>query len=168
MNDARPPHPQPRPGTPMPEATPHPARRGGRRWLVAALLAALAIGLAYCVMAPAPVPVAEAPAPAATDVSAGMADALASISAALTGITDPASAETALPGLTDALATLNGFEDDVAAMPDAGRTSLQQIVAAALPAIRENAARLKTDGPVAAVVGPVVDDILAELTAYSA
>lgn len=152
----------------MPEAAPYPARRSGRRWLVAAFLALLAIGLAYCVMAPAPAPVAEAPAPAPADVSARVADALTSISAALTGITDPAGAETALPRLTDALATLNGLEDDVAALPDAGRASLQRIVTAALPAIRESAARLKTDGPVAAVVGPVVDDILAELTAYSA
>ena len=39
---------------------------------------------------------------------------------------------------------------------------------AALPAIRTAAERLKTDGPIAAVVGPVVDDILAKLTAFAA
>ena len=39
---------------------------------------------------------------------------------------------------------------------------------AALPSIQTAAERLKADGPIAAVVGPVVDDILARLTAFSA
>ena len=56
----------------------------------------------------------------------------------------------------------------MAALPEAGRTALKEMVAAALPAIRTGAERLKADGPIAAVVGPVVDDILAKLTAFAA
>ena len=56
----------------------------------------------------------------------------------------------------------------MAGLPAEGRTALKDMVAAALPAIRTGAERLKTDGPIAAVVGPVVDDILAKLTAFAA
>ena len=41
----------------------------------------------------------------------------------------------------------------MSALPEAGHTALQQMVKAALPAIQTGAERLKTDGPIAAVVG---------------
>ena len=56
----------------------------------------------------------------------------------------------------------------MSALPEAGHTALQQMVKAALPAIQTGAERLKTDGPIAAVVGPVIDDILAKLNAFAA
>ena len=133
---------------------------------------------------PQPAPEPAAPAPAApsdtaaapatplfvggVDIGAAVSATLAGLSTTFGGITDPASAQAALPKLTEARDALAGFEARCRRCPRPGTTALQQMVKAALPAIQTAAERLKADGPIAAVVGPVVDDILARLTAFSA
>ncbi len=102
------------------------------------------------------------------DVGAGVSGALDRISSAFSGITDTASAEAALPQLTEARDTLNGLETTVSALPAEGKSALQQMVSAALPTIESSANTLLADSAVAGVVKPVVDDIIAKLKAFSA
>ena len=129
--------------------------------------------------APAPEPAAPAPSDSAAvpanplvvggvDIGASVSSALAGITSTFDGITDAASAQAALPKLTEARDALSGVEGTVAGLPAEGRTALKDMVAAALPAIRTGAERLKGDGAIAAVVGPVVDEILAKLNAFAA
>jgi outer membrane biosynthesis protein TonB len=128
--------------------------------------------------ATAPAPATPAPADSAAtpasplvvggvDIGASVSTALSTITSTFEGITDAASAQAALPRLTEARDALAGVETAAAGLPAEGRTALQQMVSTALPAIRTGAERLKADGAIAAVVGPVVDDILARLTAFA-
>jgi hypothetical protein len=91
-----------------------------------------------------------------------------SVSSAFAGITDVASAEAALPQLTEARDTLTGLESTVSALPAEGKTALQQLVSAALPTIQSSADTLLADSAVAGVVKPVVDEIIAKLQAFAA
>ena len=79
-----------------------------------------------------------------------------------------ASAEAALPGLTEARDTLTGLDATVSALPAEGKTALQALVSAALPALQTSADTLLADSAVAGVVKPVVDEILAKLRAFAA
>jgi hypothetical protein len=102
------------------------------------------------------------------DVGAGVSGVLDQISASFSGITDAASAEAALPQLTEARDALSGLEASVSALPAEGKTALQQMVSAALPTIESTANDLLADSAVAGVVKPVVDNIIATLKGYAA
>jgi hypothetical protein len=102
------------------------------------------------------------------DVGAGVSGVLDQLSASFSGITDAASAEAALPQLTEARDTLNGLEASVSALPAEGKTALQQMVSAALPTIESTANDLLADSAVAGVVKPVVDNIIATLKSFAA
>ena len=100
---------------------------------------------------PAPTDTAAVPANplvvGGVDIGASVSAALASITATFTGITDAASAQAALPKLTearDALSRPRGHRRRRS--PEAGHAALKQMVTAALPAIQTGAERLKTDG----------------------
>jgi hypothetical protein len=102
------------------------------------------------------------------DVGAGVSGVLDQLSASFSGITDAASAEAALPQLTEARDALSGLEASVSALPAEGKTALQQMVSAALPTIESTANDLLADSAVAGVVKPVVDNIIATLKGFAA
>lgn len=123
--------------------------------------------------APAPADSAAAPADdplvvGGVDVGAQVSGALDSLASSFAGITDAATAEAALPRLTEARDTLGGLESTVSALPAEGRTALQGLVSAALPTLQSSADTLLADSAVAGVVKPVVDEILAKLRAFAA
>ena len=101
------------------------------------------------------------------DVGAQVQGTLDNITSALSGITDAESAQAALPDLTEARDTLSGLEGTLSGLPDAGRTALNSMVSSALPAIRSSADELLADSAIAGVIKPVVDDILARLSAFA-
>jgi hypothetical protein len=102
------------------------------------------------------------------DIGAGVKGALDTLTSTFSGITDAASAQAALPKLTEARDALNGFEGTVTALPAEGKSALKTLVAGALPTIQASADKLLADSAIAGVVKPVVDDILAKLKAFSA
>jgi hypothetical protein len=55
----------------------------------------------------------------------------------------------------------------VEALPAEARTSLQSMIAAALPGIEAAAEKLTADATIGPVVKPAVDGILAKLRAYA-
>ncbi len=73
-----------------------------------------------------------------------------------------------MPKLVVARDRLNAIEDAVDSLHEDGRAALKGIIEGRLPTIQQGADRLLTDPNVAAQVKPVIDDILAQLTAFSA
>jgi hypothetical protein len=156
-------------------SVPVPGGSGMRRGLMLAAAALVVLWLLSTVFgggsqttAPAP----EAPAEAAlvvdgVDLGAGLQGALDGLTTTLGGITDAASAQAALPGLTGLRDQIAGLEAPAAALPEAGRSALAGIVAAALPAIRSTAEALLADAGLSGVLKPVLDDILGRLAALA-
>ena len=73
-----------------------------------------------------------------------------------------------MPKLVVARDRLNALEDAVDSLHEDGRNALKGIIEGRLPTIRQGADRLLSDPNVAAQVKPTIDDILAQLTAFSA
>ena len=89
------------------------------------------------------------------------------MSQSLQSIKDGPSAQAALPRLMAARDQLDSVEDNVDSLPDAGHDALKQMLAVAMPGIREQADRVLDIDAAANSVKPVLDDILAQLTAWS-
>jgi hypothetical protein len=102
-----------------------------------------------------------------TDLGATIRGTFNQLTSTLGGITDVASAEAALPTLTAVRDDLAGLETAVAGLPAEGKSALQSLVAGALPTLRETSDKLLGDSAIAGVIKPVLDDVLARLTAFS-
>lgn len=118
----------------------------------------------------APTDAAESAAPempAMPDVFATIDGALAQLGTTLSGVTDAASADAALPQLQDVDATLAAVEGDVEALPADVRGTLQSSLASAMPTIRSTVDGLMANPEVSGVIQPVVDSIMTKLAAYA-
>jgi hypothetical protein len=131
--------------------------------------------------APAAEPAPEAEAPA-TDTAAAPANPLEvggvdlgstvqgtidKIIGTLGGVTDVASAEAALPALTEADASLAEVQTAAASLPAEGTTALQALVSGVLPALQSTIDGLLADSAMGPILKPVADGILAKLTALA-
>lgn len=162
--------------------TPPPAKKSGwMRWVWVALALALLAWLLPRFFGGEPevveVPVVETPvveAPAAVETAADVdyvgtiGDALTRLAGTLTGVTDAASAESALPTLEEVNAALATAEGAAESMSAESRTAIQAAVAAALPTITEQADRILAESGLSSVLKPVVDGILEKLQAFAA
>lgn len=91
----------------------------------------------------------------AKQVSASVGD----LSAALTGITDVASAEAALPKIQDATAELNKVKALAAQLPPDSKRTLAGLIAAATPAIYRLCDKVVAMPGVGVVAKPAVDEV---------
>ncbi len=167
--------------------TPPPAKKSGwMRWVWVALALALLAWLLPRFFGGEPevvevpvveTPVVEAPvveAPAAVETAADVdyvgtiGDALTRLTGTLTGVTDAASAESALPTLEEVNAALATAQGAAESMPAESRTAIQAAVAAALPTITEQADRILAESGLSSVLKPVIDGILEKLQAFAA
>jgi hypothetical protein len=162
--------------------TPPPAKKSGwMRWVWVALALALLAWLLPRFFGGEPevveVPVVEATvaeAPAAVETAADVdyvgtiGDALTRLADTLTGVTDAASAESALPTLEEVNAALATAQGAAESMPAESRTAIQAAVAAALPTITEQADRILAESGLSSVLKPAVDGILEKLQAFAA
>jgi hypothetical protein len=152
-----------------------PATTGWWRWelFVAVICVAAFVAVVYLVpgapIAPPapPLAVTNPMIVAGTDIGKPISDALATVKASLDAITDEASADAELPRLMTARDQLDSVEDNVDSLSEAGHAELHQMMAASLPGIQESADRVLDIEAASAAVKPVVDDILARLTAFS-
>jgi hypothetical protein len=152
-----------------------PATTGWWRWVlfVAVICVAAFFAVVYLVpgapVAPPQPPLAATNPMVVTGIDIGepIADALVTIKASLDAITDEPSAEAQLPRLMTARDQLDSVEDNVDSLSEAGHDQLRQMMAASLPGIRESADRVLDIESASAAVKPVVEDILARLTAFS-
>jgi hypothetical protein len=119
---------------------------------------------------------AAAPEPAAAagplvvdgvDLGASLQGVLDRVSGALAGVTDAASAEAAVTTLTEADTALAGIQTAAAGLPAEGTSALQALVAGALPALKTTADTLLADSTLGPILKPIVDGLLAKLTALA-
>jgi hypothetical protein len=152
-----------------------PATTGWWRWVlfVAVVVVVAAVAVMYLVPG-APVAPKAPPAAASNpmivagiDIGKPIGNALASVRTALDAIVDAPSASAQLPRRMSARDQLDSVEDSVDSLSEPGHVQLRQMVAAALPGIQESADRVFDIDGASAAVKPVVDDILAKLTAFS-
>jgi hypothetical protein len=103
-----------------------------------------------------------------TNLGRDLSGTFASLTETITGIKDTASAEAALPKLTqinDQLDTTKGAWNN---LPQAGRTTIGSMVASALATLKAHVTRLLAMAGVADKVKPVVDQIMTKLASFSA
>jgi hypothetical protein len=177
----------PRVAAAVPTPPPAAAAAGGgmMKWIIGlAVLAVVLWGLSRFLggSAPEATPAPEAAAPAATEAPAATADALVvdgvnlgeSVTGILTAVTgalaevkDVASAQSALTKLTGADTSLGDLQGAVAGLSAEGKTALSTLIGAALPTLRTTVDGLLADSGIGPILKPVLDGIMAKLTAYA-
>jgi hypothetical protein len=141
-------------------------------WLAAA--AAVLAGLWYFLGQGTPAPKTTATPPAATTPAAGlvidgvdlgkqMTTALDGLKSTMASITDTATAQTALPKLTEAGTAIDTVNGMLAKLTPEQKSALAAIVTAALPAIKEAAGKVLAIQGVGDLAKPVVDGLIAKL-----
>jgi hypothetical protein len=101
------------------------------------------------------------------DVGKQVTTALDSLKGVLGGITDTATAQSALPKLQEAVTSIDGVSGMVAKLSAEQKTALAALVAAALPAIKEAADKVVAIQGVGDLAKPVLDGLLAKLEALA-
>jgi hypothetical protein len=91
---------------------------------------------------------------------------LTNLTGTLAGVTDVASATSAVTALTDADTALGGLQSAVDALSGDGKTALQALIAAALPALKTSIDGLLGNAEIGPILKPALDGILAKLTTY--
>lgn len=115
----------------------------------------------------APAPKAEAPAPAQVDYIGLANKAVGALTGTLGSIKDEASAKAALPALGDAGQQITALKAASAALQGDARKPLATVIAAALPGIGAAVEKATGIPGVGAIIQPVVEPIVANLTAMS-
>jgi Bacterial protein of unknown function (DUF937) len=150
------------------------------------LAALVAIGgLGWYLMGRPNEKVAEAPRPATTqpDTTVGLAtpnltvggvnlanqvnSSMGSLKSVLPGITDTASAESALPKIREATAQLNDVNTRASNLPPEGRTALAKLIASATPTINQMCDKVLATPGVAGIAKPAIDELRSKLDALS-
>jgi hypothetical protein len=163
------------------QAAAAPADSGGWvKWVVGAIaLGALAWLVSPWFAGDKDEAVTEAPAAETTAADAGDAlvvdgvnvgesvqGILTTITDTLAGVTDAGTATAAVQALTDADTALGGLETAVGALTGDGKSALQGLIGGALPALRTTVEGLLGDSAIGPILKPVLDSILARLTAF--
>lgn len=85
---------------------------------------------------------------------------------ALDGITDEATARSAVPALGTIKDDLVGLQATFGSLPSEGRSAVQSVFASALPALKTAADRLVGDTGIAAIVKPTLDEITQVVSSF--
>ena len=102
----------------------------------------------------------------ASEVAATATGLFDRLGKALDGVTDEATARTAAPALAAIKDDLVGLQTSVGALSSEGRSTVQGIVATALPTIKAAADRLLGDSGIAAVLKPTLDEITKTISSF--
>jgi len=101
------------------------------------------------------------------NISAQVTAAINSMKAALQGISDPTTAEAALPRLQQAAAQLDNVSGLAVQLPSNGRNALASRVASEIPALDRDFNLVMARPEVAAVVGPEINGLRTKLNALA-
>ena len=105
------------------------------------------------------------PASKVSQVSADLAGTFSSLTAALTGIKDSASAEAALPKLKDIGDRLDGAKSALEGLPESGRSTIVAQVKLALSKLKELADKVLAMAGVGDKIRPAIAAIMGKLNA---
>jgi hypothetical protein len=122
--------------------------------------------------APPPAPTATAPAASeimvdGVNVGQQVTAALDGLKSTLGGITDAATAQAALPKLQETTTAIDGVSGMLGKLSPEQKTALGALVTAALPAIKDAAAKVLAIPGVGDVAKPAVDGLMAKLDALA-
>ena len=124
------------------------------------------------VAAETPAQAPAAPAAAAADVAAkfstGVADVVGDVTQTLTGITDAASANAALPKLKDAGSQLDTLKDLWGQVPDSAKPAIKTALSAAVPQLEQLLAKVAAVPGVGDIVQAPAKELLDKLKAFLA
>jgi hypothetical protein len=104
------------------------------------------------------------PVPKAATVSGDLAGAFSSLTSALTGIKDAASAEAALPKLKELNEKLDAPKKMMAALPEVARSTISPLIKSSLATVQTLANKVLANAGVSEKIRPVVDSIMEKLT----
>jgi hypothetical protein len=107
-------------------------------------------------------------APQAAKVSGELAGAVASVTNALAGIKDGASAEAAIPKLQEVEGKLDSSAAAVTGLPPSARSTVSALIKAAIPTLRHAVDKVVSVSGVGDKIKPVVDAIMSKLSALAA
>jgi hypothetical protein len=158
--------------------------RTATQWPYWLLGVAVLGGLAWYAMGPTRETIVELPRPAAnqpaqatvgvapSDITIGnltsrVNSSVDSLKSVLPGITDAASAQSALPKLNEAMAQLNEVGNLATNLTPEGKSALAKLVAAAMPAINQMCDKVLATPGVGAVAKPTIDELRNKLDALS-
>jgi hypothetical protein len=108
------------------------------------------------------------PVPQTSNVSSELAGTFSSMTEALSGIKDAASAEAALPKLREINDKLGDSKQMMAGLSDSGRSTLNALLQTALGKLKELADKVLAIAGAGDKVKPVLDSIMSKLTALAA
>jgi len=95
-------------------------------------------------------------------------DDLGTLSETLGGISDPESAEAALPALRDIESQISALGSQFGALPEEAQSTVSDLVSSAMPQVTQTIESLLSDGSIGNVVKPVFDGIVASLNNLTA
>ncbi len=101
------------------------------------------------------------------DLGKRLTNAVNDVAATLGGITDPASAQAAVPKLVQIDARLYELKPKIAKLPDDARKTLASLVTGMLPKVQSAIDRLQATPGVSELVKPALDPIMAKLDDWS-
>jgi hypothetical protein len=101
------------------------------------------------------------------NVSGQITSAINSMKSAIQGITDPVTAQAALPRLQQAAAQLDNVSGLAVQLPSAGRNALATRVASEIPALDRDFNMVMARPEIAAVVGPQINGLRTKLNALA-
>jgi hypothetical protein len=145
------------------------------RWLIGLIVLLVLIWLAYHYLFRREVEEAVAPTTATQNLVVGdvnlgqeVTGALASATTTLNGVTDAASAQAALPKLTEVGSKLDQLGGLVGQLPAEGKSALAALINGALPDLEALIAKVSEISGVGAVIKPAADAMVAKLKAMAA
>jgi hypothetical protein len=170
--------------TAAPVSSPKAPEKSGTNWLMWLIpLALIAAALWYFLgnkdlddkTAPAASTTTTAPADPAVanimidnvDVTKTLADSLTGLTGVLGGITDAASAQTAVAKIQDAAKGIDTVSGLAAKFTPEQKTAVAALVNAGLPAVRDTATKVEAMAGVGDIVKPILDGLLGKLEALT-
>ena len=118
--------------------------------------------------AQAPAAPAAAAADAAAKFSTGVADVVGNVTQTLTGITDAASANAALPKLKDASSQLDTLKDLWGQVPDSAKPAIKTALSAAVPQLEQLVTKMAAVPGVGDIIQAPAKELLDKLKAFVA
>lgn len=118
--------------------------------------------------AQAPAAPAAAAADAAAKFSTGVADVVGNVTQTLTGVTDAASANAALPKLKDASSQLDTLKDLWSQVPDSAKPAIKTALSAAVPQLEQLVTKLAAVPGVGDIIQSPAKELVDKLKAFLA
>jgi len=109
-----------------------------------------------------------APADAAAKFSTGVTDVVGNVTQTLTGVTDAASANAALPKLKDASSQLDSLKDLWGQIPDSAKPAIKTALSAAMPQLEQLVTKVAAVPGVGDIIQAPAKELLDKLKAFVA